>query len=294
MRSVARLACITATLALLVALPAEAAPDRKACIAAADDGQKYRDEGKLSAAREMFIACSSKGCPAVVSKQCAQWLQDAEKEIPTVTFRAKDEQQKEIVDVKVSVDGLKVLDAIDAKPMPIDPGEHTIRFDRADGKFVEDKVIIRAAEKNRVLEIAFPVPGKPKPDALKPEEPGKPPEPGTKEGFKVPLLGWVGLGVGVAGGVTMAAFALSASSDESDLRGSCAPTCPESERDGIDTKIVVANVGLVVGAVGLAVGVVATVIANSGKPAAPQTGSGAAKQSGVRIVPLPLGLAGTF
>src|SRR5687767_8902063 len=144
MRSVARLAslALAAGLVVVVASPVDAAPDRKACIAAADDGQKYRDEGKLAAAREMFIACSSKGCPAVISKQCAQWLAEVEKDQATVAFRAKDEQGKEIVDVKVLVDGHKLIDAIDAKALPIDPGEHTIRFERADGKSVEDKVII--------------------------------------------------------------------------------------------------------------------------------------------------------
>ncbi len=293
MRSVARLASLAAAAGIVVAvaLPVEAAPDRKACIAAADDGQKYRDDGKLAAAREMFIACSSKGCPAVISKQCAQWLSEVEKDQATVTFRAKDESGKEITDVTVSIDAHKVLDAIDAKAMPIDPGEHTVRFERADGKFVEEKVIIRAGEKNRVLELAFPTAtAQKKDDPIKPDDTSDPlPE---KQGFHVPLLGWVGLGVGVAGGITMAAFAVSAGSDESELRDrGCAPNCPPSERDGIETKLVIANVGMFVGIAGLAVAVVSTVIANTGNKAPAQQG---ASKASFAIRPSPFGLSGTF
>lgn len=280
-------ATAVALLSLAVMAPERAraqAPDRKACIAAADEGQKLRDDGKLTAAREKFITCAAKGCPAVIAKECTQWLEDAERETPSVTFRALDEQGKELLDVQVSVDGAVVAQSIEARAIPLDPGEHVLRFERRDGTSVEGKVLLRPGEKNRILELAFQpaaAPAAPEP----PPPPGPAPAPARK--LQIPLLGWVGAGVAVAGGVTAAVFAISANDDKSRLRSTCAPACPESERDAIDTKILLANVGLGLGVAGLGLAAVTTVLANTGSSAEKKTG----KTSGLLLGVAPGGLS---
>ncbi|MBX3191872.1 MAG: hypothetical protein KF819_33080 [Labilithrix sp.] len=256
--------------ALLFAAPARAAgPTQKECLAAADDGQKLRDEGKLNTAREQFITCASKSCPAVVAKQCSQWLSDAEREIPSVTFRALDEQGKEILDVKVVIDDVTVAQAIEARALPIDPGEHVVRFERADGRSVSDKVLLRQGEKNRIIEISFQSKAPAPATTPGPVVAAPPATPAERSSFHVPTLGWIGLGVFAVGGVTTVAFAAAANSAESDLRERCAPTCPPSEKGPIDTKIALANVGMFVGIAGLGLAVVSTVLANTGTQAAP-------------------------
>lgn len=255
---------------LLAAAPALAAPPtQKECLAAADDGQKLRDDGKLVSARDKFIMCAAKSCPNVVAKQCNQWLSDAEREMPSVTFRAIDDNGKETLEVKVSVDDKVVAQSIEAKAIAVDPGEHKVKFEKADGKSVEDKILLRPGEKNRLVELSFQTKAPPPPVAETPK-PAPPiePAPEPSRGFRVPTLGWVGLGIFAAGGITTIAFASMANGDESDLRGRCAPSCPESEKSGIDTKIAIANVGLFVGLAGLGLAVVTTVLENTGsKPA---------------------------
>lgn len=257
----------TITLAGCLALasllaPASAHAGLKECIAAADEGQKLRDDGKLTAAREKFIACAAKACPGAVAKQCSQWLVDAEHDTPSVTFRALDEHGKETLDVRILIDGVQALAAIEARALPVDPGEHTVRFERANGGAVEDKVMLRPGEKNRIIELSFqpktaPVIAKPlAPVVLPPQEEAR--------DFHVPMLGWIGIGVTVAGGVMTAAFAISANGDESNLRETCAPACNSSDKSGIDTKVVLANVGLGIGIAGLGVAVVSTILANTG------------------------------
>jgi hypothetical protein len=126
---------------------------------------------------------------------------------------------------------------------------------------VEDKVILRPGEKNKMVELSFQP--KATPPVVQPVV--TPPPPAVEErGFRVPILGWVGLGVGVAGGVMTAVFAISANSAESDLRSTCAPSCDASKKSPIDTKVVLANVGLGVGIAGLGLAVVTTVLANTG------------------------------
>lgn len=246
---------------------ASGGPDRKACIAAADDGQKLRDENKLSAAREKFILCASKSCPGAVAKECSQWLQDAERDMPSVTFRAKDERGKEILDVRVLIDDQPVAESIDARALPVDPGEHKFKFARSDGKSVEEKIVLRPAEKNRIIEMSFQTQQAdgttaPKDGAASGTVTPPPGEQGG--GFRIPVLGWVGAGVAVVGVGMMAFFAISANADEDRLRSTCAPSCPESERDSVDSKVLFANVGMGVAVVGVGVAVVSTVLANSG------------------------------
>lgn len=293
MRSIA--SALLAGSILLASVDASAAgPDRKACIAAADEGQKLRDESKLTAAREEFIMCASKSCPGAIAKECSQWLQDAERDMPSVTFRARDERGKEILDVRVFIDDQVVAESIDARALPVDPGEHKLRFARSDGKSVEDKFVLRPAEKNRLIELSFE--GPKQADATSGTKDGAATtvtqplgEPGKS--FQIPILGWVGAGVAVVGVGMMAFFAISANDDEDRLRSSCAPSCPESERDSVDTKVLLANVGMGVAALGVGVAVVTTVLANSGD-----------KSKSARVMPsvgpthggAALGLSGSF
>lgn len=282
------------TLVFAASSAGAAGPDRKACIAAADDGQRLRDEGKLTSARDKFITCASKACPGAVAKECSQWLEEVERDIPSVTFRARDERGKDLLDVRVFVDDKKISDAIDARATPIDPGEHTFRFERADGTSVEEKFALVPAEKNRLIELSFEPPkqatAEPAPAGAAPPAAPAPAEDGAR-GFHVPVLGWVGAGVAVVGVGMTALFAIQANDDEDRLRSTCAPSCPESERDAIDSKVLLANVGLGVAVAGLGVAVVSTVLANTGKPA--KAGSVAPS-----VAPLrggaSLGLSGSF
>ena len=94
----------------------------------------------------------------------------------------------------------------------------------------------------------------------------------------------------MAGAATAVIFAIVAHSKETDLRGSCAPHCTEDDRDGVKSKLVIANVGMFVGLAGLGLAAVTTVLANRRADQKHQeTGS-----SGLRIVAGPTGFAGTF
>jgi hypothetical protein len=242
---------------------AAAGPDRKACIAAADDGQKLRDDGKLTVAREKFIMCASKSCPGAISKECSQWLQETDRDTPSVTFRALDERGKEIFDVRISIDDQTVAESIDARAIPFDPGEHNIRFDRADGKSVEGKIVLRPAEKNRIIELAFEKPKETTAPNTAVSTPPPPPSDPPRH-LRIPVLGWVGIGVAVAGAGMTAFFATKANDDEDRLRSTCAPSCLSSQRDSLDSKILLANVGLGVSVVGAGVAIVSTLLANTG------------------------------
>jgi hypothetical protein len=268
-RAVFSFSCFAIAIAAIPSAHAAAGPTRDQCITAADEGQKLRDDGKLSAAREKFLVCASKSCPGPVAKACAGWRDDADRDMPSATFRISDEHGKELMDVKIMLDGSATPQTLTAKAIPLDPGEHKIKVERADGKTLEDKFLLRPGEKNRLVDLTFQPPNEPQVSLTAPpppKEPEKPPPP-QESNFHVPMLGWVGLGVGVAGAATMTIFAVMANGDANDVRSSnCAPACPSSQKDSINTKLTVANVGMGVGIVGLGVAVVTTVLANTGSP----------------------------
>lgn len=278
-----RVAVVAFLLALAHPLVASADPDKKACLAAVDEGQNLRDQGKLTDAKAQFLVCASKSCPALVGKQCSDWYAEVEKDQPTVLFRAKDASGKEVVDVKVIVDGKAILEAISSQPLSLEPTEHAIRFEGKGGLVAMDRVVLRVGEKARVIELAFPV-ATPKAGGAG----GASSDP-RASGFRIPLLGWVGGGLFVAGAATTVVFAVMASGDEQDLRSTCAPGCAADDRDAIETKLLVANVGMFVGLAGLAVAGVTTLLANRSP-----SHTAARPPSGLRVVATPGGIAGTF
>lgn len=158
-------------------------PDTKqACIAAAEQGQSLRDDGKYRGARESFVSCSQDTCPRVVAQSCTKWLREIDESAPTVVLGAKDEQGNDLTDVKVSLDGAPFASQLDGKPLIADTGEHLLRFERERSVAVEQKVLLRAGERTRVVSVtlrSINALGGAEEDASTetPEQPAAPPEP---------------------------------------------------------------------------------------------------------------------
>src|SRR5437762_10726167 len=54
---------------------------------------------------------------------CRQWLSQLDAELPTVIFYVKDDRGRDRADVRVSVDGVPLVDRLSGTPVPMDPGE---------------------------------------------------------------------------------------------------------------------------------------------------------------------------
>ncbi len=274
--------------AVTFAVPSLADNRNKQCVEATERGQAFRDDGKLSAARDQFLACSSDKCPSVIAKQCLTWLQQVRQDQPTVSFRAKDSAGKDILDVRILIDGVLAVETLDGKPLDVDPGVHAMRYVHAGSPDVEDKVVVRLAEKNRLVDVTF---SSAVVQAQTPVKDATPPsQPSTSGGFHVPVVSWITGIVGVGAFATMAGLAVSANSDESALRSSCAPRCAQGDVDAIQTKLLIANVAMVVGIVSLGVMVTTLVVANIGSKQPKTGGSQVRVQAGAGW----LGVAGTF
>ena len=250
------LAGALAVSSVLAAPPRVAAQGRatRACVDAADRGQRLRDEGQLLAAREAFAGCAAQACPGVVRRHCIEWIDDVEARIPSVLVQVRTESGADVVGATALLDD-EPFDALDGTAHEIEPGPHTIEV-RTEGGYREVQQLV-AVERERDRLVRFVVPSASSPT---PAAPGPPSDAAAVREPRRGVLaarraGWVTLVLGAGAAAASVAPALRARDDANTLRRRCAPGCDASEVDDVDQRVRLANaafgVGLGVAALGL-------------------------------------------
>jgi hypothetical protein len=129
-----------------------AADGKQACLDAASQGQILRNARQLLQARQQFLACGLASCPGVVQKDCVAWLDQVEKDIPSIALQPRDAAGNDLVDIKVTIDGVVVGSGkLDGGSIEVNPGPHTIRFELADGTSADAKALVTEGDKNHVV-----------------------------------------------------------------------------------------------------------------------------------------------
>lgn len=237
--------------AVASAAPGKGTSAKAVCIAAHEEAQSLRSQKKLHAARAKFVACARAECPIVVRKECVEQLALVEKDAPTVVLEARDDSGMGAADVKVSIDGTSIGDRLTGTAVDVEPGEHLFKFQRADGKSLEQRVLVVEGDKNRKVVGDFST-LVPKPIAPPPGEGAAAP----REPKTIPTLAYVAGGVGVLGIGSFAFFALTGKSAEKDLASSCGPSCKDDDLSSVKRDYLIADISLVIGVAALAAAVV--------------------------------------
>ena len=263
---------------------ARAADATKAeCASAYERSQELRVGGKLRMADEALSVCAQEACPAFVRSDCAQWITEVTRDIPTVIFSVTDKQGEAVSAVHVTMDGADLLSELDGKSVPLDPGTHRFQFEIEGAAPLTDQFSIRKGEKDRVINVTFAprtTEAPPStPDSAAPKDAGTESPSPEQSGKPGPLrpYAFVAGGVGAAGIIGFIAFGALGHSKQSDLNTSCGPThtCSQSDVDGIKTKYLLADISLGVGIAGLGTGV-ALFILSQPKGSAPKSEDAAA------------------
>jgi hypothetical protein len=228
----------------------------EACATASEEGQVLRDRGELRDARALLVKCAAETCPAVIRKDCAEWLEAVDRRMPSITPRARDDQGRDQTDVRVLADGELLADKLDGRSIAIDPGPRRLRFERAGSPAVEHSIVVREGEKARPIDVVFGAP----PAAA------RPPAPTGGGGLHIPVASWILGGVAVVGGGGFALFAIRAKGEVDEMRTTCAPGCDPSRVDAAKREALIANIALGVGAAAL---VTAGVLVLVGQPKSP-------------------------
>jgi hypothetical protein len=208
----------------------ERVDEKQACAAAAEEAEQLRIDARLLAARERLLRCSRPGCPAAVRNDCAQWMTEVVAAMPTVVLGARDARGQDVLTARVSVDRVLVSHGLDGKPLEVDPGVHTFRFESADAT-VEQVVLIREGEKSRAITATFDR------GPVVPAAPSATPSPASLPSSLRPspwtwALGGIGLlalGIG-------AYLELSVNADASELQKMCGHSCSHAQVDPLVLK----------------------------------------------------------
>jgi len=246
-----------AWLAWMAAAPCARADDKQACIAASEDAQQLRIDGKLRAAQTRLLACASAACPAIVRQDCAQWMSEVVAATPSIVLGARDAQGRDVLAVRVSVDGVPVGDRLDGRPMPVDPGVHLFRFESTTvpGVAADAQVLVRAGEKNREITVTLAIPPAPAIAATvgASGDAGAPRDTAGAARSGVPALTWVLGGVALASLGTALAFDVAQALDYNHLHDTCAGHCPPDQVDHVATERWIAAGAAGLGAVSLGI-----------------------------------------
>jgi len=228
---------------LLLAWPAVARAEGKACQAAYEEAQVARSESRLLTARDDLASCMRAECPGFVRDDCARWLNEVELALPSIVLVARS-GATELEDFRVSEAGTPLVEHGDGKAVSVDPGRHVLHFEASGQPAMDVTVLIHEGDKNRVIEGNFPA------IAGAPAVPAAPaPAPAAETHGSV--LPYALLGVGAVGLAGFTTFALVGNSAKHRLERTCAPGCTPDQVSAVHTKYVIGDVSLALGAVAI-------------------------------------------
>ncbi|GAC1351897.1 MAG: hypothetical protein NVS3B20_04830 [Polyangiales bacterium] len=231
------------------------------CIKAFERGQTLRKSFALLEAQEQLRTCVRNVCPDVVKHDCASWLTEMEQSIPTVIISARDPAGVDLSDVHVSVDGRPLVDKLEGRAIPVNPGEHTFRYERAGSISQEQRLIINQAEKQRLMKVTLEPSlstSTSSPSVVSAGSSANDAPPSTSTVISAnPHPSTLPIAAGsfaVLGAVAMGSFVyfgLTGNAQLRDLRDTCAGKCSASAIDSVKKTYLFADVSLGVGLVSL-------------------------------------------
>lgn len=268
LRALRSLACALA--GLTVTAHARAEPAGDSCVEQFEAVQTQRDAGALLAARSHAARCADAACPQAIRDKCVGWIDELDGSIPSIVVVAKGPTGADTADVRVLAAGKVLAPRLDGRPIELDPGPHTLRFEHAGAAPVEETLVLHAGHKRRIVSIelrggAAPqqgggravgsAPGKARPGA--PATAGAAPSGGST----LSPWFWVGMGTAGAGLVVGAVAGGVAIGARSDLDAQCATSgCTADDIAAAEVPAHVSTVGFALGGAGVALGVVALVL----------------------------------
>jgi hypothetical protein len=211
-----------------------------ACSAAAVTGQKLRRAGKLREAKSWFEVCTRPSCREDILHDCQTWQQEIDRSIPTIAVHPRDESGQPTPDARVVIDGTLVPAESLAQAIPLDPGPHTIDFERPDAPRVSRSITL--SEGDHIDVAATMASRSPRPLAKEPADE----QPRARAGA-IPTAAVVS---GIVAAAGLLAFGTLAAVGYSDYASSkCDVSCGHADASRVHTTLLLADVSLAVAAV---------------------------------------------
>jgi hypothetical protein len=123
------------------------AQDVNTCVASSEKALSLKKSGKLIDARKELATCAADACPTNVKAECKKRIAEISAMIPGVVFDVKDASGNSVTRVKVSIDGVQLVDHLDGMAVPVDPGPHKFTFEVAGQASIEKTFLIAEGDK---------------------------------------------------------------------------------------------------------------------------------------------------
>lgn len=229
---------------LLAASTARAEEQGDTCVTAYEQAQVLKQKKELVRSKADLRLCT-RVCPSALATDCTNWLNEVEKEIPTLVVSATSNDGQALTGVRVSIDGGPFVGAQSDAPIEVDPGRRRLVVENASGVRVELEITVTPGAKSQPITVRFPASA-----AKAPGGSGGPaPAYGARPVWALGLAGVGLVGMGVGGVLSIIGHM-----DRSELSSTCAPNCAQAQVDAIATKWVAggitAGAGLALGALG--------------------------------------------
>ncbi len=227
--------------------------------------QDARLSGQLLSARVLLRECSAAACPALVSRDCVQWLSEVEQQIPSVIFRAAKDGQ-DVVGLHVREGDQLLTESLTGSALELNPGPHHFVAELPGFPAQDAMYVLQAGDKARVVHFDFTSPRAAPPLAVSPPPPA-PALPPPPEHRPVPMLTFVLGGTTLAATVTGAVLGGLALSKRREVQQGCAPLCQDRDLRGIKDLALASDVAFAVALLGAG----ATLYSYVVRPSAPAT-----------------------
>jgi hypothetical protein len=236
-----RAAVVAASLSCLSVARVAQADEKASCMSAHEHGQEVRLADHWVEARRLFLVCAQPGCPALVVQDCTRWELELALRIPSVVVSAKRADGSDVDDVSLTIDGTTVGRRLPAVPIPLDPGEHVLRFEHPGWPAVETRVTLHGGEHDRRVDVTLEPPA----DSTRVAAPSR----------GAPVGAYVATGIGAAAAIASVVFLVVGKVAEHNLaQSSCGQggTCTDDQVAPIRTDYIVsgATAGVAVIALG--------------------------------------------
>jgi hypothetical protein len=280
-RRVASLAGVLFALAWWLGAGECRAASKEECLEAHGRGQDLRDAGRLTTARQTFLACAQSSCPALIQADCARFSEELDRLVPSVSFAARDPGGDDLPDTAVYVDDQPVATRLDeGKSYDLDPGRHAVRFVH-EGRETAVTLVLNQGEKGRSVVATF-ADG----EVAARSMPAVPPlTVQTKRSIAPLVVAGLGAATAVAGAVVLTVGIKDVPADCSIASRQCVAPPGDASLEQARRGVTLANVGLGIAGGGAAL-LVTSVVWYVLQPARPRV------ERGASIVPWVAGRSG--
>jgi hypothetical protein len=237
-------AAIAVTLVVVALSPlARADETETVCFASAAEGQKARKAGKLGDARQAFTRCAEVACPSEVTARCTAWIAEIDDAMPSIIVATKDAAGHDLAAGTVHIDQQE-QSVLAGQTVSLEPGQHVVALDVPGEPRVEEALVLREHEKNRLVLLQLR------------------PKPAPPIVHKPTALPFVLGGIGLVFGAAFGAFAVAGFLDRQSSH--CDSGCVPNDYDRVRAELVTADASLGVAAVLLVTAIIDFAITRSG------------------------------